>query len=232
MRTMKMLMAALAAAWIAASATAWAVDPVDRATVVASAETTPLPPGLTTVQRTQLDAIATMLRAGDTRGAMDRWAAFSAGYFTAATKANSVSLERWLIRQGVIEQYPAVAVAADRVRFHNEQRREVAAEVRALREARSANPTPHPVAHAVLTATFTKGAPAVASRVTRTLTVAQMDAAIDQLDKQQQALGDVGQTAQIDLQNLLERHTQLVQIVSNIAKRLHDTASGIISNIR
>jgi len=232
MRTMKMLMAAVAAAWITASATAWAVDPVDRATVVASAETTALPPGLTTAQRAQLDAIATLLRAGDTRGATDRWAAFSTGYFTAATKANSVSLERWLLRQGVIEQYPAVAIAADRVRFHNEQRREVANELRVLREARSANPTPHPVAHAVLTSTFTKGAPAVASRVTRTLTVAQMAAAIEQLDKQQQAIGDVAQTAQIDLDNELGRHAQLVQIVSNIAKQLHDTASGIISNMR
>lgn len=232
MRTMKMLLAALVAGWITVSATAWAVDPVDRATVVASAETRTLPAGLTTAQRAQLDTIAALLRAGDARAAKDRWSAFSTGYFTTATRVNSLQLERWLLRQGVIESYPAVALAADRVRFHNEQLKEVADELRVLREARNANPTPHPVAHAVLTATFAKGAPAVASRATRTLTVAQMDAAIKLLEQQQQALGDAGQIDQLDLQKVLEKHSQLVQMISNMSKQLHDTATAIISNLR
>lgn len=233
MRTARMLMIGLVAASISLGAAAGATEPpADRAAVVAFAETRTLPAVMTLAQRTQLNEIAARLRGGDQRAAMDRWTAFCSGYFTAANKTQAAQLQQWLVREGVIETVPVVALAADKVRFLNEQRREVAKELEALRAAKSANPTPHPVAHAVLTATFSKGAPAISSFEQRTLTLPQIDLSITRLEGEIQSLSNLSQQAQLDLQSTLDRQQQLLSLVSNIAKQVHDAAKSIIDNLR
>ncbi len=232
MRTTRMLMIGLLAACLTAGAAAHATDPAaGRTTVMLCAEVRMLPQGTPLAQRTQLGEIAARLRSGDQAGAIQRWEAFAASYFTASNKGLAPQIQNWLLREGVLETVPAVAIAADKVRFLGEQQREVRRELAALREARSANPTPHPVAHAVLTAIFSKGSPAVASRSVRTLTVPQIDLAIKDLETKLKTLGDDAALANIDLQDVLQKQQELIQVISNISKLLNDTALAVIRKI-
>jgi hypothetical protein len=45
------------------------------------------------------------------------------------------------------------------------------------------------------------------------------------------AVGDDAQLANVDLQNLLQKQQQVIQMMGNISKMLHDTAMAVIRKI-
>ncbi|MDD4108469.1 MAG: hypothetical protein PHH93_07105 [Prolixibacteraceae bacterium] len=55
---------------------------------------------------------------------------------------------------------------------------------------------------------------------------------LDDLENQLQTVGRDAQLANIDLQNVIQKQQQYVQILSNISKVMHDTALAVIRNIR
>lgn len=55
---------------------------------------------------------------------------------------------------------------------------------------------------------------------------------IADLERRLQTVGDDSQLANIDLQNALQKQQQTIQMLSNISKLMHDTATGVIRNIR
>ncbi len=59
-------------------------------------------------------------------------------------------------------------------------------------------------------------------------TVALLDAAIARWEEQLASIGDDAQLANIDLQNVLQKQQQTLQMMSNISKMLHDTAMAVI----
>ena len=54
---------------------------------------------------------------------------------------------------------------------------------------------------------------------------------IEDLEEKLQGVGDDAQLANVDLQNQLQKQQQTIQQMSNISKRLHDTAMAIIRNM-
>jgi hypothetical protein len=62
-------------------------------------------------------------------------------------------------------------------------------------------------------------------------TVADLDAYIEHLDQRLQTVGDDAQLANIDLQNILQKQTQVLQTLSNVSKSLHDGAMAVIRKI-
>jgi hypothetical protein len=46
------------------------------------------------------------------------------------------------------------------------------------------------------------------------------------------SIGDDAQLANVDLQNLLQKQQQTLQMISNISKMMHDTAASIIRNLK
>jgi hypothetical protein len=65
-----------------------------------------------------------------------------------------------------------------------------------------------------------------------TETLAAYVALSDAIDRALEAAGaDDSQLANVDLQNTLQRQEQLLQMMSNISKSLHDTAQSIIRKI-
>lgn len=54
---------------------------------------------------------------------------------------------------------------------------------------------------------------------------------IRNLEEQLNAVGDDAQLANVDLQNMLQKQQQTLQLLSNISKMLHDTAMAIIRKI-
>lgn len=53
-----------------------------------------------------------------------------------------------------------------------------------------------------------------------------------EIDAELARLGDDGQLANIDLQNALQKQQQTLQTMSNMSKRMHDTAKNMIQNMR
>ncbi len=62
-------------------------------------------------------------------------------------------------------------------------------------------------------------------------TVAQLETAIKNLEEKLSAVGDDAQLANVDLQNMLQKQQQLIQMLSNVGKTLHDTAMAVIRKI-
>ena len=71
------------------------------------------------------------------------------------------------------------------------------------------------------------------------LTVEEVDVAkfvalqkyIEQLEEDLQNAGEDGQLANIDMQNVLEKQQQTLQMLSNVSKMFHDTSMAIIRKI-
>ena len=61
---------------------------------------------------------------------------------------------------------------------------------------------------------------------------AHLDSEIAVLEDKLQGAGDDAQLANIDLQNMLQEQQRLIQVMSNMAKTLHDTAMSVIRNMR
>ena len=52
------------------------------------------------------------------------------------------------------------------------------------------------------------------------------------LEGQLSAVGDDAQLANLNLQNALQKQQHMIQTLSNIAKKLHDSAMAAVSNLR
>jgi len=62
-------------------------------------------------------------------------------------------------------------------------------------------------------------------------TKAGLDTYIQKLEEKLNSVGDDAQLANVDLQNMLQKQQQTLQMMSNIGKMLHDTAMAIIRKI-
>jgi hypothetical protein len=56
----------------------------------------------------------------------------------------------------------------------------------------------------------------------------QLDAEIRRWEEKLNSIGDDAQLANVDLQNVLQKQQQTLQMMSNISKMLHDTAMSVI----
>ncbi len=56
----------------------------------------------------------------------------------------------------------------------------------------------------------------------------ELDAILEEWDEELQTVGDDAQLANLDMQNMLQKQQQTMQMMSNISKMLHDTAMAVI----
>jgi hypothetical protein len=56
----------------------------------------------------------------------------------------------------------------------------------------------------------------------------QLDAEIRRWEEELNSIGDDAQLANVDLQNMLQKQQQTLQMMSNVSKMLHDTAMSVI----
>jgi len=59
----------------------------------------------------------------------------------------------------------------------------------------------------------------------------EVDSHIQDLEDKLASLGDDAQLARIDLQNVLQMQQQALQMMTNVSKMMHDTASSLIRKI-
>ena len=58
-----------------------------------------------------------------------------------------------------------------------------------------------------------------------------LDNEINKWEEKLNSVGDDAQLANVDLQNMLQKQQQTLQMLSNISKMLHDTAMSVIRKI-
>jgi hypothetical protein len=61
--------------------------------------------------------------------------------------------------------------------------------------------------------------------------LASLDSEIERWEERLASLGDDAQLANVDLQNILQKQQQTLQMMSNISKMLYDTAMAVIRKI-
>ena len=59
----------------------------------------------------------------------------------------------------------------------------------------------------------------------------RLDAEISRWEDRLNSLGDDAQLANVDLQNILQKQQQTLQIMSNISKILYDTSMAVINKL-
>jgi hypothetical protein len=64
-----------------------------------------------------------------------------------------------------------------------------------------------------------------------TSTKEELETYIENLEEKLNSVGDDAQLANVDLQNMLQKQQQTMQMMSNISKMLHDTAMAVIRKI-
>lgn len=239
-----MIVVALSAGWMA---TAWGQDPARR-TVRAAA---PAPPGaedipqelrmtpeqeqtaallLSPSHRKEASAIAELLReARPFEEVRPRWEALVRQIdWAGVTDPNA--LVTWVLREAYLEQTADLRHYAEKVRYFNTMkelyRDELARASSVLAAERSERiayvPDPR----------LRPPPPPRVARPDSLTTTDEVREAIAQWEEDLNTMGDDSQLANVDLQSTLQKQQQMLQMLSNLSKQLHDTAKSVIQNIR
>ncbi|MCZ7619298.1 MAG: hypothetical protein M5U32_13665 [Myxococcota bacterium] len=203
------LLAALLLPSLLMTAPAWAQSRDDDpalalALAVAKADSEPVQ--VSPEQAAQLRRVVRALRAGDDDAAIVRWSAAVASMVRDGGPIDLEALVQWVLRESYLQANADLRDYADKVKYFNEQKK------------------------------HTREAITDARRFRRRLASDEEVEAVDrQLECWERLLEELGESetlAQLDLQSVLQRQQQTLQALSNIAKRLHDTAKSIIQKLR
>jgi hypothetical protein len=162
---------------------------------------------------------------------------------TLVTNFRRVDIEQ-LVQQVLRESYVDVlkdlAEQAARAKFYNDMKAGIRSELEAARTALATAKTDEELGEYTAVAFETtpqfdeKGNMVPAAPVPqeeKITTRVELQAYIENLDSQLKTVGEDAQLASVDLQNTLQKQSQLLQLLSNISKLLHTTAMGIIQKI-
>ncbi len=171
-----------------------------------------------------------------------RWAEFVAKQAdTGNVDVNA--LVQQVLKDAYLENTKDLYHYASKVKFYNEGKKSIRDELKRARETLAE----HAGADGTAAVSFTgksfavdtvtldaSGMPQVQvadGDPAATGTKEQLDTYIRNLEEKLNSVGDDAQLANVDLQNMLQKQQQTLQMMSNISKMLHDTAMAVIRKI-
>jgi len=157
---------------------------------------------LTLSQARQLNQAIETLRAGDIERATAEWTLFIENQANAGGTIDVNTLVQLVLREAYLSSTEDLRFYAEKVRYFNQAKKQIRD---ALAHARAVEAT---LAIATLKS--------------------KMEAHITALETRLNSLGDDAQLANVDLQNILQKQQQTLQMMSNISKMLYDTAQSVI----
>jgi hypothetical protein len=160
---------------------------------------------LTLSQSRQELTVVDALRGGENELANDRFAVFFESVASSGGAIDPNALVQEVLRESYLQTTEDLRFFAEKVRYFNEQKKALRSELTRLEELRSASE-----------GTATRDA---------------ISAMIADLEEKLNSVGDDAQLANVDLQNILQKQQQTLQIMSNISKMLFDTAQSVIRKI-
>ena len=195
------------------------------------------PADLTDSQKQQLEAAASSLRAGNNELARKHWNDFSNKYFTARDRsAHLDTLVYVVLKDGVLPKDPSApqrSVDIDQVRAKiggfDKVRSGGSAYVTRLGQLVSLN---QPAMVRKLEVKYdAAGVATLIESQEAKMSLEALEAEIRKWEEKLNSIGDDAQLANVDLQNMLQKQQQTLQMLSNISKMLYDTALAVIRKI-
>ncbi|MBI5510357.1 MAG: hypothetical protein HY903_16500 [Deltaproteobacteria bacterium] len=184
-------------------------------------------------------------------GVQARWGEFIAQKNVgSATDVNA--LVEFVLRESYMETNKDLAFYAQKVRFYNELKKQIRDELTKAREFlatmagsaaetavdwstyQNSNGTTGALAFSDTPVLDENGTPVPAAPTADGSLAANKEGVetyIKNLEEKLNSVGDDAQLANVDLQNMLQKQQQTLQMMSNISKMLHDTALAIIRKI-
>ena len=175
-----------------------------------------------------------------------RWQEFVAELAAGDRAIDINSMIQQVLRESYLENNKDLQFFADKVRFFNELKKRIRDELTRARQHRaslvlsidSITCEHEPIASYTSLCfdtfpTFDDEGKAMV-KVTEGAQVSTrqaLEAYIASLEQQLASVGDDAQLANIDLQNMLQKQQQTLQMISNVSKMLHDTAMAITRKI-
>jgi hypothetical protein len=157
---------------------------------------------LTLSQARKLNRVIEALRSGESELVEREWRAFIENQVNGGGAIDSNALVQQVLREAYLSATEDLRFYAEKVRYFNQAKKQI-------REA---------LAHAG----------AVQATLTTASLKSEMEAHIKKLEEQLNGVGDDAQLANVDLQNVLQKQQQTLQMMSNISKMLYDTAQSVI----
>ena len=162
------------------------------------------PSSLALSQALRLNQVIEALRSGHDERAEAEWAAFiDAQANRGAIDVNA--LVQFVLREAYLSATEDLRFYAERVRYFNQAKKLIRDHLMRGR--------------------------AVGATLTTANLKSRMDLHIQQLEEKLNSVGDDAQLANVDLQNVLQKQQQTLQMMSNISKMLFDTAQSVIRKI-
>lgn len=158
-----------------------------------------------------LDAVGEALRAGDEEAAASLWRSTIAGTRIDGPPLDLNQLIQLVLREAYLENDASLRHHAQKVRYYNEQKQQIRHQIREAERTRSSFPD------------------ACDDIPDRCDLVTDVDLWIEELESQLDHLDEDAQLANVDLQASLQKKTQTLQAMSNVARMLHDAAMAVIS---
>jgi hypothetical protein len=156
-------------------------------------------------QLEELEKIGTMIGQGEPLSEVqDRWGVFVERLAAQEVPADINALVQQVLREAYLETNKDLQFYADKVRYFNDLKEQIRD---SLTRARA-------------TLCESQG-----------LAKQKLEAQIRELEDKLDSVGDDAQLANVDLQNMLQKQQQLMQMMSQISKMLHDTATSVIRKI-
>lgn len=192
-----------------------------------------LPAGLDAKAHAALNAVAAKLAKNDVDGALADWKAFVTAHGKKLGKSGIGQAGRWLVKTGVLELESDLADPADRVRFAREAKARAQAGIGKLSLAKAdADKSKKPVAvKLVKLAAYQKGKPATID-LDASLTSVELASEIDKLKASIDSMSEMGEMESLRLQMAMDRLSKMMSTLSNILKKISDTADQITQNMK
>ena len=175
---------------------------------------TPLnvPNSLSGQEHQALREIAGQIKANDAKSATIGWSTLVNTLGRKNIPVDINELIAFVLRESYLQTSRDLKNHADKVKSRHDQIAEARREIANLRDQLARLPSGKPDLNAVKRAALTKS--------------------LRQWEEKLSKLNDDAELANIDMQKVLQKQQQTLQMISNISKQLHDTAMAIIRNIK
>jgi len=173
--------------------------------------------------------LGSMIARGESKEAiLGKWKAMLVGANDRNLDINA--LVQSVMRESYLQQTEDLRKYKDKVQYFNETKRKIRDE---QDKARKAKITPGSAPLLKMNITAGKGTPPIISLQNAGIVKTEQERQdyLRYLEDKLNSVGDDAQLANIDLQNVLQKQQQFVEMLSNISKLLSDTAMNVIRKI-
>ena len=181
------------------------------------------------VASADIKILGSMIARGESKEAiLGKWKAMLVG--TNDRNLDINALVQTVRRESYLQQTEDLKKYQDKVQYFNETKKKIRDE---QDKARKAIITPGSAPLRKMNITAEKGTPPIISSQNAGVVKTEQERQdyLRYLQDKLNSVGDDAQLANIDLQNVLQKQQQLVQMISNISKLLSDTAMNVIRKI-